>query len=235
MVSVCIATYNGSKFILPQLQSIIKQLGANDEIVISDDKSTDNTLEIIHKINDPRIKVFINNLEKGYSRNFENAIMKSKGDVIFLSDQDDVWIDGKVTKMLEKLKSAEMVISDAEIVNEHLEKLHQSHFKLRGVKKGFMINFLKTRYIGACMAFRREILNKAFPFPRNQYLCAHDYWLALVAELYYKIILVEEPLMKYRRHGLNASSGGDTSPFTVRKKIQTRFYTLMMLISRICK
>ncbi len=73
-ISVCLATYNGEKYIKEQLNSILSQLGNDDEIIISDDHSTDNTIEIIKSLEDDRIKIFVNNLEKGYSKNFENAI-----------------------------------------------------------------------------------------------------------------------------------------------------------------
>ena len=235
MISVCLASYNGSNYIMAQIDSILKQLEPLDELIISDDGSTDNTIELIKGVNDSRIKLVKNELEKGYSKNFENAILHSKGDVLFLSDQDDLWIEGKVEKMLKQLGTADMVISDAEIVNEAIETISASHFKLRNVKKGFFINFLKTRYIGACMAFKRKILKKVLPFPKNQKLCAHDYWLTLVAEFYYKVELIEEPLIKYRRHSLNASSGGDTSPFTTKKKLLTRIYSFFILILRVGK
>ena len=96
MISVCIATYNGEKYIKQQLLSILKQIKVNDEIIISDDHSTDKTFNIIKSFNDTRIKFFLNNKGKGYTRNFENALEKAHGDIIFLSDQDDIWIDNKV-------------------------------------------------------------------------------------------------------------------------------------------
>lgn len=235
MISVCIATYNGEKYIRAQIHSILSQIGEHDEIIVSDDGSVDRTIAIINELNDSRIKVFKNNSDRGYSRNFENAISQSRGDIVFLSDQDDVWVEGKVTKMLQQLDKTSMVISDAIIVDENLYVLHNSHFLLRGVKKGFLINFLKTRYIGACMAFRREILKKALPFPKNQKLCAYDYWLTLISEFYYDVTLVEEGLIKYRRHSVNASTGGDKSNIPISKRLLTRGYCFYELLKRFLK
>lgn len=226
------ATYNGQRYIKEQVQSILSQLGEEDELVVSDDHSTDGTLEVLRDIKDPRIRIVLNPGEKGYTRNFENALRESTGSVLFLADQDDVWVSNKVERMLEQLQKADMVVSDARIVDEHLDTIQPSHFALYGVKRGFWINFLKTRYIGACLAFRREVLGKALPFPKRQKLCAHDYWLINIGELYFRFALLEEPLILYRRHGNNALTGGAGSTNSLKNKLKVRLYTLYHLIFR---
>ena len=95
MVSVCMATYNGGKYIKEQIDSILGQLSNNDELIISDDNSTDDTVDIINRISDSRVRLFFNK-QKGYTNNFENALKQVRGDIIFLSDQDDIWMDNKV-------------------------------------------------------------------------------------------------------------------------------------------
>lgn len=232
-VSVCMATYNGEQYISEQIDSILKQLKEEDELIISDDGSSDKTSTIISKISDQRVKFFINDGEKGYTKNFENALKNSTGDVIFLSDQDDVWIDNKVEIMLKSLENSDMVISNATIVDARLNEINESHFLQYNVKKGFWNNFLKTRYIGACMAFKREVLNRALPFPKHQKYCAHDYWLTIVGEAFYKVTLEETPLLLYRRHGQNASSGGESSKNSLLKKIIVRIYCLLNLLNRV--
>lgn len=231
-ISVCMATYNGEKHVFEQLISILPQLGENDEIIVSDDLSKDRTVEVIKNINDKRIKIYLNERNLGYSKNFENAINHATGDIIFIADQDDVWYPTKVTKMLKVLDHADMVISDAEIVDGNLSQIHGSHFALNNTKRGFWINLLKTRYIGACMAFKREVLTKALPLPINTKLCAYDYWLAVISEYYYKVSLISEPLIKYRRHGGNASSGGVSSNNSFARKVKIRLYTLIELLKR---
>jgi len=232
-ISVCMATYNGERYIEEQIKSILNQLSMNDEVIISDDNSTDNTICIIEKIKDNRIKIFYNHSQKGYTRNFENALKHSSGEVIFLSDQDDVWIEGKVENVLKELENSTLVVTDAEVTDGKLLTICNSHFKNSGVKQGFWINFIKTRYIGACLAFKRELLSKALPFPKNQSWCQHDYWITIVAELYYKVSLLRVPYIKYRRHGNNASNGGLTnSNNSFTKKIFVRIYCLFNLILR---
>lgn len=233
MISVCLATYNGEKYIIEQINSILSQLSNNDEIIISDDNSTDNTLSLIRSIGDHRIKIFINDLGQGYTRNFENAIMNSSGDFIFLCDQDDVWMENKVSVMMNALKTADLIVSDALICDGSLNPTLGSHFKLHSTRSGFINNFIMTRYIGACMAFKREMLMKILPFPLNSKLCAHDYWIANVGEFYYKVELINTPLIKYRRHGLNASNGGEKSKNSLSHKIIVRIYSLFNLLKRI--
>ena len=99
MISVCMATHNGGKYIKEQIDSILVQISNEDELIISDDSSTDDTVEIIKKIKDKRIKLFENNKFFSPNLNFENALLHSKGDIIFLSDQDDIWKKDKVKIM----------------------------------------------------------------------------------------------------------------------------------------
>ena len=106
MISVCIATYNGEKYLRKQLDSILNQLEYNDEVIISDDGSSDETLNIISSYNDKRIHVFHNKGEHGVVKNFENGLNHVLGDYIFLCDQDDIWKSNKVQVVLNELKDA---------------------------------------------------------------------------------------------------------------------------------
>ena len=128
MISVCIATYNGERFIKEQLLSIIGQLSPDDEIIISDDGSADNTLGIVRELNSPLIKIFTNTGEHGYTPNFENALSHTKGDYIFLSDQDDIWQPQKVALCMEHLKTCDLVISDALMVDAGNNLIAQSFY-----------------------------------------------------------------------------------------------------------
>ena len=234
-ISVCMATYNGEKYIKEQLDSILSQLGENDEVIISDDSSSDRTIENINAFNDKRIKIYINTNDNGYTSNFENALEKSTGDIIFLSDQDDIWIKSKVPEMLKVLQKYDFVVSDNTIVDENLNVLNKSHFEVFNTKSGFLVNLLLPRYVGACMAFKRNVLDKSLPFPDNKQLCAHDYWISLIAELYFRSYKLDKQLLLYRRHESNASSGGEKSKNSLNHKLQVRIYTLMHLLKRLFK
>ena len=229
------ATYNGEKYIHEQISSILSQLSNYDELIVSDDCSTDRTVDIVREFNDSRIKLIFNTRAKGYSENFENAIHCATGNFIFLSDQDDVWNESKIEKMLSMLNESQLVVSDAQFVDKNLNLVNETYFSLRGGKPGFFRNLYKLRYIGACMAFRREILSKVLPFPNRKDLCPHDMWISLVAEFYFNVALIEEPLIYYRRHGDNISNGGSSSSNSIFKKILFRGYSFLMVISRIKK
>ena len=114
------ATYNGSKYIRQQVESILIQLSFEDEVIISDDGSLDETLQVLQEIGDIRVKICKNEPPHGVVENFENAIKHAVGDYIFLCDQDDVWMPGKVKKVLEALKDYDFVVHNAEMVDGDL-------------------------------------------------------------------------------------------------------------------
>ena len=230
MISVCMASYNGEKYIKEQIDSIICQIGANDELIISDDGSTDNTINIVKQTyKDGRIKVIHNKGNHGYTPNFYNALKHAKGDYIFLSDQDDVWLPNKVETVINALQNANFVHSDAVIVDDKLNVIVESHDAEYKVTRGFIPNLLRSRYLGCCMAFDRKVLESLFPVPcyTNDY--PHDLWIALVAERYFSTQLINEPLILYRRHNANASDGGqgqNSDIIAFIKKVLIRFYYL---------
>lgn len=231
-ISVCIATYNGEKYIEEQLRSILSQLSINDEIIISDDYSTDNTVDIIKKINDKRIKIYFNQENKGYVPNFENTLKKATGDIIFFSDQDDVWLPNKIKKCIQKLRYCDLVVTDAKVVDDNLNIIEESLFKVVNTKTGFFNNLIKNRYYGCCMGFKKEILQKVLPFPKWYSVCAHDRWIPIIGEMYYKVGLIKEPLLLYRRHNNNISFFGKSGN-SLAKKIMIRIYPLVMSLTRV--
>src|SRR5690606_17055698 len=123
-ISVCIPTYNGEKYIKAQLESILVQLKPEDEVIISDDSSTDNTIEVIKLFADQRIKLFTNNKFKSPKFNLENALSKATGDIFFLADQDDIWEKDKIFTLKEHLKSHTLVYSNASMFfNDNLDHI----------------------------------------------------------------------------------------------------------------
>lgn len=234
MVSVCLASYNGEKFIKAQIDSILSQLNNEDELIISDDSSSDNTPEILvgySKI-DSRVKLYLYNQFKNPVRNFEFALSTAKGDYIFLSDQDDIWENHKISTMINHLKNVDLVVSDCKFVNQELQLINESYFKMVKANQGLIRNlFFKTSpYIGCCMAFNRNVLTRALPIPKK--VINHDYWIAMVAEAFYKVKLIHEPLIQFRRHTTNASSTGKKSANSVWFKIEKRINIILPLLAR---
>ena len=199
MISVCMATYNGEKYIKEQLSSILSQLSEKDEIIVSDDSSTDKTVEIIESFQDKRIKILKKNKFRQPNLNFENALKYSKGDIIFLSDQDDVWVENKVEIILNQLKKYDLIVSDAFITNEKLNITNESLFSEVNSNRGILKNIIKNTYYGCCMAFKREVLKKALPFPKTREI-GHDLWLGIIADRYFKVKFLKEKLIYFRRH-----------------------------------
>ena len=232
MISVCMATYNGARFVGEQIKSIICQLDKDDELIISDDHSTDGTIDIIEAFRDDRIKVFLNDHQRGYTSNFYNALAKASGDIIFLSDQDDVWLPEKVETTKKYLDKYDFVHSDSFVVDEKLDVIFDSHNQEFHTKGGFINNLLKSRYLGCCMAFNRKVLSAIFPVPTRTDDYPHDLWIALISEKYFKSISINERLILYRRHGQNASNGGSSSNRNFFKKVLRRFYYLKYVLKQ---
>lgn len=230
MISVCIATYNGEKFIKQQIDSILSQLTMDDELIISDDSSTDSTVQIAKSYSDKRILLLENNHFHSPIYNFENALMKATGDIIFTADQDDVWFSDKVLIMTEKLLEYDCIVSDAIIVDSNMNVLEPSFMEINHSKRGLLHNLIKNGYLGCAMAFNRKILEKALPFPKP--IPMHDSWIGLIAEKYGKTLFLKEPLIYYRRHGNNVSQTSEKSNRKILIKVYDRFLILKNLIKR---
>ena len=228
-ISIAIATYNGEKYIKEQLESILIQLKRNDEIIISDDGSKDKTLEIIKSYNDNRIKVY-EGPQKGIKKNFENAINHCKGKYIFLSDQDDIWKKNKVKKVLnvfEKEKCTCVTHNCIVFDNVTSKTIYESFFDYRNSGKGIIKNIWKNTYIGCCMAFESNIINKILPIPDN--IEMHDQWIGIISEKYGKSIFIKEKLLLYRRHEYNYSK---MKPYSIKKRIKNRIILIINVLRR---
>ena len=231
MISVCIATYNGAQFVRQQLESILPQLTPSDEVIVSDDGSTDDTLRIIRSLADPRIKV-VHHQSTGHSAtNFEHALQHAKGDYIFLSDQDDCWCPNKVEDMMRSLRSHACVVSDCYIADKDLHITHESFYATSGTHFTKWQNLLlRNGYLGCCMAFRREVLQKSLPFPKRAPM--HDIWIGNIAAMYFDVVFIPEKLIYYRRHGHNATPTGGDSVTNAWQKFTYRWNVIVSLIRR---
>lgn len=229
-ISVAMASYNGEKYIKEQLLSIINQLSDDDEIIISDDNSSDLTREIITQLalSDNRIKL-IDGPCDGLIRNFENAILKCKNEYIFLSDQDDIWDNYKVKTVLSEFNrtNSDLILHNARILYDDTKDCSEFFFEKRGSKKGVLNNILKNSYIGCCMAFRSSLKAVILPFPEN--IPMHDQWIGLLAEKRGRVTFLDEPLISYRRHSDNASS---ETPSSMLTRINWRMNLIYNLILR---
>ena len=234
MISVCIATHNGEKFIKEQLDSILSQLAPEDEVVISDDGSTDKTLYIIAEYNDPRLKVLhFNQPSKTrythlyVTRNFENALKHTQGDIIFLSDQDDKWMPDKVKKCVAAISNMGLVVHNLRIVNDNMEDSGENLYKNGFVR--FRNYFLRVgKYYGCSLAFRREMMDVIMPFPSK--LVLHDYWIGILAEHFGGAVYIDEPLIYYRVRDASISHG---AAYPIIYKIWYRVYILCHLYCRL--
>jgi glycosyltransferase involved in cell wall biosynthesis len=225
------ATYNGSQYVKQQLESILIQLSDNDEVIISDDSSQDNTVEVIESLCDKRINLFYNQKFHSPIFNLENTLKYAKGDYIFLSDQDDVWFLDKVRRTIDFLNVYDCVVSDAIIVDTNMAILSNSLFIFNHSKKGFIHNLLKNGYAGCCMAFKRKILNYILPFPND--IPMHDIWIGLIAELFGKTYFYRKPLIYYRRHDNNASQTSKKSKHSLIKRLLYRYTLVKNVVIRI--
>lgn len=212
-VSVALAAYNGEKYIEEQLRSILSQLRSDDEVVISDDNPSGKTKAVVDSIGDARIR-YVEGPGKGVIRNFENAISQTTGDVIFLSDQDDVWLPGKVAAVCEEIKNGALVVlHDAKVTDENLNVTEESFFELNGSAGGFWKNILKNSFMGCCMAFDSSLKKDILPFPSN--LPMHDQWIGLKGEQKGKVKLLYNPYILYRRNSDSLTG----KPTTLRQKL----------------
>jgi glycosyltransferase involved in cell wall biosynthesis len=203
-ISVCMATYNGEQFLVEQVDSILSQLGPNDELVIVDDASQDATCALIEGFCDSRILLIQNEANQGVQASFETALSQVTGEIIFLSDQDDIWVADKVTTILQVFNTNSgitMVVSDASLVDQRGALLFPSYYAQRGqFSDCFLMNLIRCKYLGCTMAFRAKVLREALPFPRSR-LILHDIWIGTVNRLSGgKTQYLPTPLVCYRRH-----------------------------------
>ena len=210
-ISVCMATYNGEKYIKEQIESIIKQMNENDELIIVDDCSIDGTIHTIKEINDNRIKLYLNENNIGVNKSFERAINLSQNEFIFLSDQDDIWIDGRVDKMILELNknNVEIVFGNSIYIDNNHQiikfpvaplKTNESTLKYENLIKIFAG---RAGYFGCALAFKKGYTKFILPFPN--YIESHDLWIALSGILNGKCFHIEDNVLYRRIHGENAS------------------------------
>ena len=195
MVSVCIATYNGEQFIRCQLDSVLREISPEDEVVISDDSSTDKTVEIIRSYQDSRIRLFDHQEFHSPIFNFENAVKQAKGDIIFLADQDDKWLPGRVAKAMEMHANGyNLVLCNR--INIYKDRT-EVHHTVNPIKNTWS-TLWKSPFVGCMTSFDRKVVDLVIPFPKT--IAMHDLWIGLLAQRNLKCGYIDEPLVEYKRH-----------------------------------
>jgi len=216
MISVLLAAFCGEKYIAEQIASILPQLEKNDELLVSDDSPEGHTATryIVQSFNDPRIR-YMKGPRQGVIKNVEFLLEQARGDILVLCDQDDVWLPGKLEKtraMLDITKPALLA---------HSAKLTDANLRETGIVQsatpGLLRNLIKNTYTGCCMAFTRALLPHILPFPES--IPMHDQWIALRAERFGTVRVIDEAYILHRRHGDTQTGRGST----LRQKIVWRW------------
>jgi glycosyltransferase involved in cell wall biosynthesis len=206
------ATYNGSRFVREQLESILVQLDRDDEVVVVDDASADDTVAVVERLQDPRIRIYRNERNRGVNETFARAIQLATGDLVFLSDQDDVWTPGRLAYMCEPFASpaVKVVAANHSLIDSRGSPLPGS--MAPDLEAGFdrrpLANLLgifrgTRNYFGCAMAFRTSLRDIILPYPSK--LECHDIWIALIGILDRSLVHLPQSTLLHRVHGDNAS------------------------------
>lgn len=212
-VSVCVATYNGARYVVEQLGSVLAELGPGDEVVVVDDASTDGTADVVAALTDPRVRLVRAQRNRGYVATFAAALQEARGDLLLLSDQDDVWVPGRVAAMVTALARADVVATNLATLDGpdrirgpygqadwHLRAAASRH-RVRNVLGVLAGN---RPYYGCAMGVRRSVLTTALPLP--SYLVeSHDLWFALWGNVVGTVEHLELRSVRRRYHESNAS------------------------------
>lgn len=205
------ATYNGQQYIQEQLQSILEQLGPDDEVLIVDDASRDATLEVVRGFHDPRIRIVVNPVNAGHVETFSRALALARHDTVIMADQDDLWLPGRVSLMV-----AALAVPGNSVLSSNSEFMHSDgarmHYDAEGVtaasSRAFGANIWsiftgRRRYYGCAMAVRRAFCPVILPIP--SYVESHDLWIAMAGNMARANVHLDQATLIRRVHGNNAS------------------------------
>ncbi|RZL46617.1 MAG: glycosyltransferase family 2 protein [Pedobacter sp.] len=207
LISICVCTYNGDKYLEEQLKSLINQDYPNFEIVIVDDRSTDTTYQILERFaaEHTNIHIYQNPNNLGYIKNFEKAISLSNGDLITLCDQDDLWESNKLSILFSRFDSSSILIyHNSNLIDEKNSFLNKTLAQSIGYINGnnHVALFLNNCVAGHAMMFRKDLVLKILPFPEN---IPHDHWIAYVALHNGYLQFLDLCLVNYRQHNFSVT------------------------------
>lgn len=238
--SVALCTYNGEKFLSQQIDSILEQTVLVDEIVVCDDGSSDTTISILedYKAKHPTIfKIFINDKNLRSVKNFEKAISLCDNEIIFLCDQDDIWVKNKVEKYVEffeKNPNIEVLASNGFGIDEDNNILDiisiwdvPQFIKAKGFEFDYfnILNLLGNFCTGATMAVKKELKPYILPFPILEGF-HHDEWIALVGAMKEKLHFLDEKLIYYREHSSQQVGGVFYKNTKKEKESLTNYFSI---------
>lgn len=238
--SVALCTYNGEKFLQEQLDSILNQTLPVDEIVVCDDGSTDSTIEILESYSNknPEIfRIFRNEVNLRSVKNFEKAISLCSNEIIFLCDQDDLWIENKVEKIVKTFQEnpeIEVIATNGFGMDENGKKLdvitiwdvpsivRENNFQFNYFN---ILNLVGNFATGATMALKKEIVKQILPFPQIDGF-HHDEWIALVSAKDNRFFFLDEKLISYREHSTQQVGGVFYENTLKERKSLTNFFSI---------
>lgn len=225
VVSIAMCTFNGEAFIEDQLNSILHQTYNNIEIIISDDQSSDRTVEIIkaYQKKDSRIKLYENKVNLGFLKNFEKVISLCKGEYIALADQDDIWKEYKIEKFLKHIGEHILIYSDAIIIDKESKETGTELIRPHNVLcKGACNKSLLLYNVvsGNTMMFHKKLVPYILPIHQN--MTYHDSWIAFIAATHSSITYTDEAMIYYRRYPEQVTHTIRTKEHNVFRKIKIK-------------
>ena len=225
LISIAMCTYNGAKFIEEQLSSILNQTYKNIEIIITDDGSSDKTIEIIKKYqqNDKRIRLYQNEKNLGFVKNFEKAISLCLGEYIALADQDDIWKLNKLEMFSMEIKDNLLIYSDTDLIDKNSVTINKQLIRPRSNLVSGRCNKAFVFYncaSGNTMMFKKELLNKILPIPEK--ISYHDIWIVFIASSIGNITYTEESYTYYRRYSEQVTATIKNNYTSFKDKLQKK-------------
>ena len=225
MISIAMATYNGEKYLREQLDSILAQTIQDFELIVCDDCSTDSTARILREYerNDSRIKIFVNEENLGFKKNFEKVIGLCSGDYIALSDQDDIWLPEHLEILKNKIGDKLLICGDDVVIDENgLDTGEFLSSRLNFDLEGnydllFRIICNSTVFSGHSCLYSKALIERTLPFPEQ--CMSHDGWISTCASVLESAIFIPNVVSKYRIHGKNVSGEHKQPRFSERVRL----------------
>jgi glycosyltransferase involved in cell wall biosynthesis len=242
LFTVCLCTYNGEAFLDRQLNSILAQSAFHliESIVVCDDRSSDNTKEILNYYSkqNPKIKIIVNNERLGPLKNFEKSLSLGQSKYLVLCDQDDVWHPHKLDYLFNSIQdnsSALVFVHDASIIDDDDVELKSSFMtNLKGSFSSNLIsNFVTNKYLGCTMVIKASLLKLALPFPVAS--PQHDIWLGILGSITHSTIYIDQRLTFYRTHRKNVSPASQNKSGSILKIIRLRFQFIFCVMIAYCR